>query len=204
MNTIRPETIADIMQAFDEGVSLDVLIQRFPEHRATIEEIAETRGILVRVARDLPEPVTETQGSRLSKVREPVESPYVINSLFFSMNYKVIVPVLVLGVIAVGGTVFFTGNDGQIAQTTENAPVAQTESTREDSTEGDTIAPATTPTAPSATPSRVTATANVNDILAGFSTDIANEQVAFADDGVSADMFAQSELSGFESDDYDY
>ncbi|MCI0597532.1 hypothetical protein L0Y34_00440 [Candidatus Parcubacteria bacterium] len=175
MNNIHPDTVAEIMKALDEGVSVDALVRKFPDHRAAIEEVEETRQLLARAASAIPEPITKPLGARLPQVGGSVESPFVINSLFLSMNYKIILPVLVLGLVVVGGTVFFSGKGGHIAETPTKT-----------------------------TPSKVAANASVDDVLAGFSADAASDQMAYADDGVSADMFAQSELSGFDSDTYDY
>jgi ABC-type sulfate transport system substrate-binding protein len=49
----------------------------------------------------------------------------------------------------------------------------------------------------------VAQSAGVGDILVAFSADIANEQVAYTDE-LDESVFAQAELSGFESENYDY
>lgn len=189
------------MRLLDEKVSRDAVIQRFPQYRALVEEINEMRQLLTRVTNALPEPITKTTDVRLLETEGSVESPYIINSLFFSMNYKIVLPVLVLGLVAVGGALFLSGGDGQIAQTPSETPVAQTGDTpSNDSSQ----APQTGSAQPgNNVPTKVAASASVNDLLSEFSSDISNEQLAY-DDGVSADMFAQSELSGLESDAYDY
>lgn len=184
MNTIHPDTIEEIMKALDEGTSVQVLVSRFPEHQAAIKEVAEARGLIERAAATVPEPVIKLANNRSYQERA-VENPSIINSLVFGMNYKIALPVLVLGLVVVGGATLFTNKGNQVATTTEGVPYTQT------------------PAQTQGTPDN-TASGTVDEILAGFSADISSEQLAYADDGVSVDMFAQSELASLESETYDY
>lgn len=201
MSNIHPETMSAIIKALDEGVSPDVIATKFPEHRAAVAEVEEMRKLLLHTATVIPEPVTKAVDVRLSEVQGPVESPFVINLLFSSMNYKVVVPVVVIGLLVVGGAVFFGGKHrGQIAEAPKNAPVVETGGTPVDEAAAPTTAPSTLDTPATS----IATNGGLNDVLVGFSDEISSEQVAYADDDVGSDLFAQSELSGFETEAYDY
>lgn len=207
MNTIPDDTMAAIMQALDEGVSMHTLRERFPEHGAAIEEIITMRNLLSRAAATIPEPVTKPVAGRLPVSKGPVESPYISNSLFFSMNYKIILPVLVLGLVAVGGAMMFSGGGGQVAQDSDTMPYAQTGDAAQSgalNTPSGSTQDKNAPTPEKKAPTKVASNESIDDVIAGFSADASNEQSAAADDGMNADMFAQAELSDFESDSYDF
>jgi hypothetical protein len=149
----------------------------------------------MRTAQTIPEPVTEGLNARFYKQRA-VESPYIINSLLLSMNYKIVLPVLALVFVA-GSAMFLRGGNDRVANVTDDVPVTQTDdSVPAVPGESDDVAVQDTPT-------EVAVDNSVDGLLAEFSSDISSEQVAYADDGIDENAFAHTELSGFESDSYD-
>lgn len=201
------------MRALDEGSPPEMLAERFPEHASLIKEIAGVQNTLGRVAREIPHPVTNDLHNRLLETEGTVESSFFNNSLFFSMNYKIIVPILVLGLVVLGGVNYLSKKSGTVADSETQMPMAESNGTVQNgndatqSGETSTSEDATTNTPDTAPPAKtqVAENASVDDVLASYSADTTNEQTAYNnDDGMSADMFAQAGLSDIESDSYDY
>lgn len=139
------------------------------------------------------------------------------------MNYKVAVPVLVFGLVAVSGSMFLFGQKGnqgnqidatptETIQTTEDTTDVTDKDTRvDDSNNSDSASAAETKPVNNTNPNPNTNTNNqavsdgaIDNILLEFTADATNEQTVSADDGVTVDMFAEGELSDFEIDDYVY
>lgn len=222
MNDKHENTIIEIMQAIENGVSVVELKQRFPEHKAIIAEILATQQLLRQATIMIPLPVTKSEFYRIIKTEGSVISPY-INKLISSMNYKVAVPVLVFGLVAVSGSMFLFGQKGnqgnqidatptETIQTTEDTTDVTDKDTRvDDSNNSDSASAAETKPVNNTNPNPNTNTNNqavsdgaIDNILLEFTADATNEQTVSADDGVTVDMFAEGELSDFEIDDYVY
>lgn len=211
MKKINPDNINVIISALDEGVTTAELVKQFPDAQSVIEEIEETRRFLKQAKETIPVPVTTNAFARLHTTEGPVPSPY-INKLILSMNYRIVVPVLVLGLVAVGGAVLMSGSkSNQIAQTTNTTETPLTnEENAEPMTNNEVAANSAIEVEPAPikatnNPKPIVADNNIDNILANFTAAALNEQqVALAADRVTEDMFAQAELSGFETDTYDF
>lgn len=227
MNDKHEDIVIEIMQAIENGVSVVELEQRLPEHRGVIAEILTTRELLGQAATMIPLPVTKSESYRIIKTEGSVISPY-INKLISSMNYKIAVPVLVFGLVAVSGSVFLFGQKGHQNDVINTETIQTTETTQDttnvtnedmqvnDSNNNGESAAETKPvnssnsnqntnsSSNSDTNNQVVSDAALDDVLSGFTVDATNEQTMSADDGVTGDMFAEGELSDFEIDDYVY
>lgn len=196
MNNINENTIIAIMEAIEDGVLRDEIIQKFPEQKEVIIELFETKDILRETATNIPPLVTRSFEPRLSMTRGSVESPYIIKSLLLSMNYKIVLPVLVLGVIAVGGGVFLSKEDTNVAQIPDETTIVQTED--------NSSVPASQEPKEQSGRAKIASNESIDDILAGFSSDASNEQSVANEDGINADMFVQTELLALETENYDF
>lgn len=203
--------IATLLTELDAGASEVMLTKKFPEQSTLIQEIVHTRQLLIRAAKAIPEPVINPQIHRLSKEEEPIKSPFFINSLIVSMNYKIVLPILVLGIVVASGSIFISNKSTKSDSVAEHqdvtVPATTQTQTEESYTHSEDANPSDTETTPAPAPTGNTSVATnggVDDVLSDFSADIASEQSASADDGISADMFAQSDLSDFDSDTYDF
>lgn len=196
MNNLNENTIIAIMKAMDDGLSFDEIVSEFPQQKEVIGELFETKNILKKAAENIQIPVTKPPETRLPTTGGSFESPYIIKSLLFTMNYKIAIPVLLLGAIVVGGGAFLSKKEGNIAQNQNSIATVQTNNNQPVSASK--MEPEQT------TRTKNVSSASVDDLLLGFESDASNEQTVASDDGISADMFAQSELSELETENYDY
>lgn len=215
-NENKEKIVEEIMQAIESGVPFSELKKHFPEEGKIISELKITRDILIKTAIKLTSPVTELKPTRL-KTEGFVLIPY-INKLTSSMNYKIAVPVLVFGLVAVSGSVFLFGQketpnvsvEQTETETTETSKSDDTSTTVNENTVEDVAQPTEAPkkTTPVSNPTKPSeppvADPALDSIVVGFETDATAEQTQVADDGVTDDMFAVEGLSDFEIDDYVY
>lgn len=196
MNNLNENTIIAIMKAMDDGMSFDEMVSKFPQQKEIIGELFETKNILKKAAENIQMPVTKPPETRLPTTGGSFESPYIIKSLLFTMNYKIALPVLLLGVIVVGGGAFLSKKEGTITQNQNSIATVQTNNNQ----------PASASKMEPEQTARIknVSGASVDDILLGFESDASNEQTVASDDRISADMFTQSELSELETENYDY
>lgn len=182
MNQINLKIASEIIKYIDDGFSFDDIVKKFPEQHSFIKEIFWSRNLLIKSASQI-DTITNDKKNRLLDLRGPVESPYIKSSIFISMNYKIVLPVLVVGLLVLGG--IFSRNNRRVAQDVNETTTSQTDSISD-------LSPA------------VTENSNVDDILAGFSLDGNEEQFAYSSDGLDESVFAQSELSAIQSENYDF
>lgn len=184
MDSIDENTITEIMTALDNGLSVDQVYLKFPNHIDTIKKIVSTKDFLKKVEREIKIPVINFDANRiLSTDREGRPNNLIINFLL-TMNYKFILPVIIGLVLVAGGSLLYfkhNNNNRTNSDLSLLSPNTNTSQIDNNSVDGD-----------------------INNIENGLLESSNAEQQSNADDGLNPDMFAQSELSNFESDNYDF
>ena len=196
MNTISSKKIDEIMNSIEEGVSKSELIKQFPEHVSTIENILETKKVLTQTAKNIPEPLNESLGFHLSKVGRKVESPFITKLLSLNMKYKTILPVLVIGIAVVGGTLLLSKKN--IVKPDASNDVYSQDNYMTDENGGD-INQNYPPNS-----ANISSSASIDDITAGLSSENAAMRSDATSDGINSSSFASSDLSEFNQDNYDF